>query len=66
MVLFVGLTEIDMKVNSTRTTLKDMDDIPGLMVDNMKGFGKITKCMELVFSNGKMARNTPKIIFFCV
>ena len=46
-----------MKVNSTRTTLKDMDDIPGLMVDNMKGFGKITKCMGKVLLYGRMGAN---------
>lgn len=57
MVLFVGLTEIDMKVNLMRTTLKDMEDIPGLMVGNMKGFGKITKCMGKVLLYGRMGAN---------
>ena len=58
MALFVGLTEIDMKVSSMLITLRDMEDIPGLMGDNMKGFGKIIKCMGKVLLYGLMGVNT--------
>lgn len=49
-----GLMEADMKVNLRTTILKVLETMFGLMVENMKGLGKIIKCMEEVFSLGLM------------
>jgi len=55
MVHSYGLMEADMKANLRTTILKVLETMFGLMAENMKGLGKIIKCMEEVFSLGLMA-----------
>jgi len=46
-----------MKANFILIKFKDMDIMFGLMVENMKVYGKIIKCMVKVFSVGRMEEN---------
>ena len=51
------LTIVSMLEISPITKLMDMVYTHGLMVDNTKVLGELTKCMVGEFSNGQMARN---------
>ena len=53
MEFFFGLMDQLIKANFISIKLKDMGNMCGLIKDNIKGFGKITKCMEKVFLHGR-------------
>ena len=53
MEFFFGLTGQLIKVSFISIRLKDMENMCGLIKDNIKGFGKIIKCMERVFLHGQ-------------
>jgi len=57
MVRSVGLMEISTKENLMLIIYKDMVDIHGLMVDNIKVFGRIIRCMVRVYLYGLMVVN---------
>ncbi len=54
---FCGLMGQLIKVNFISIKLKDMVTTSGLMVENMKDYGKITRCMAEAFLRGLMADN---------
>lgn len=53
-----GLTAVHTKAHSLTITLRDMAAIDGPMIVCSKETGKITKCMETVFSLGQMVVRT--------
>lgn len=54
--------EVIMKVNSDKTKFVVQDFTHGLVVKNMKGYGKITKCMAMVLYCGKTKENIKEIL----
>ncbi len=54
--------EVIMKVNSDKMKFVVQDFTHGLMVKNMKGNGKITKCMAMELCCGKTKENIKEIL----
>jgi len=62
MEVLLGWMVINMKVNLRPIILKVLEDIPGLMEESMRDFGRTTKCTVRERLFGLMEENTKESI----